>query len=447
MRLRIHRPEGTSEWESSVPIFRIGRADTCALRFEGESAKYAGWEHAEFSTDDQGGTYVTDMESKNGTYVNGARISAPTPLRVGSVVQIGTKGPKLDVLDLSRAPAQPAIAKSATAWQPRWLIVGSAAAVLLLVGFLFLRKGDAPQPKAIAQDPSNDDHQDQPQDEANQEAALRDKLQENEPAAPPIKQPISPPEVKSPAPAVAKDARLESFRLITVEDPETQTKRPFAGAVVVGPHALLTTANVAIELTKLRNRGWSIKVGRDSQDEGVPIEQIRVHALYQETEPDKQPYFDLALLSVNERLTGTTRQATHEELGALKQGAQLKCVAVNHSGDSFDRFEELRPEVYDAHVTNVSNLSPDPGAPRVLSLHGEFGENPSGSPIFDDRGHLVALYCDAAPLADGKPDRDNHYAAMVQPGLIKLGIAQAENQYWVAPTVATDVSNTKESEK
>lgn len=61
MRLRVELPEKTLERESDVALFRVGRADTCALRFEGAAAKYSSWEHAEFRRDDEGNTYVSDF--------------------------------------------------------------------------------------------------------------------------------------------------------------------------------------------------------------------------------------------------------------------------------------------------------------------------------------------------------------------------------------------------
>ncbi|HEX7375719.1 MAG TPA: FHA domain-containing protein, partial [Pirellulales bacterium] len=100
MRLRVELAEGVSEWESDMALFRIGRGDACALRFEGDAAKYSSWEHAEFLADGRGGVTITDLGSSNGTYVNGERIECPTKLSVGDTVRIGGKGPTLHVLEL-----------------------------------------------------------------------------------------------------------------------------------------------------------------------------------------------------------------------------------------------------------------------------------------------------------------------------------------------------------
>lgn len=469
MRLRVHLPEKTFDWESSVALFRVGRAGSCALRFEGEAAKYASWEHAEFKVDEQGGAYVTDLGSSNGTYVDGLRIAEARPLWIGAVVQIGGKGPKLEVLELARpvpvcdvgvAPAQ----HQAAWFRQRGLILGLAAALLAVVGFFVLRKGAAPeggagQAQANLPDPDPiDKHPSQPGSGSERPAsghqggdasppASRDPEPKTDPAPPAQPPPTQPPPTDDPW-AAAKEAGLAAYRLIAVEDPKTQTTRPFAGAVIVGPHALLTTAEVGVELARVQERGWPVKVVRDSQDAGLPVEGIRIHAGFQDAKPEEQLFFDMAILSVAERLTGAATRASAAELAAVEQGQTLVCLATSHSGDPFNRFDELRAEAYQAKVFTVTPLSAEPAAPRVLFLRGRFGDNASGSPIFDDRGRLVALYCDPAPAESGTPpERAIHYAKLIEPGLIELGLSTKENQIWVAPVVPPAEPTKKELEK
>lgn len=436
MRLRVYVPEGISDWESGVALFRVGRADSCALRFQGELAKYAGWEHAEFTTDDQGRSYITDLESKNGTYLDGVRIAAPAVLQVGAIVQIGTKGPKLEVLEL-KPPAghRPAPVTPPALVLKRWGLIAVAVALLLVVGFLLVRRGGSvvPDPKQEnlpVADANNKDGEKTPNDA---EAPPNQRTQPDEKPTPPPEPRPQPPQIP---PALVP--AFAAYRLIAVEDPESQTTRPFAGAVVVTPHALITSADVGVELARVRQRGWPVKVLRNAQDPGLPVDSVRIQAPFQETEPAKQFFFDVAILSVKERLEDVATPASNAELDAAKEACQLVCLAANHSGEPLDGFEELRAVAYEAKVRRVDSLSPEAGAPRVLSLRGQLGENVSGSPIFNDKGHLVALYCDPAALADGTPDRANHYAIVVQMGLVKLGVAQAESELWVTPVPSTE---------
>ncbi|MBN8612303.1 MAG: GGDEF domain-containing protein [Deltaproteobacteria bacterium] len=63
----------------------VGRTDESTLRIEDESLSR---KHARFFRL-MGNHYVTDLQSTNGTFVNGARVSTPTQLADGDRVQLG----------------------------------------------------------------------------------------------------------------------------------------------------------------------------------------------------------------------------------------------------------------------------------------------------------------------------------------------------------------------
>ena len=63
----------------------IGRSPTCTLVLEDD---YASGRHARVFPED-GGWWVEDLGSTNGTFVNGERISAPVELTQGMQVRIG----------------------------------------------------------------------------------------------------------------------------------------------------------------------------------------------------------------------------------------------------------------------------------------------------------------------------------------------------------------------
>ncbi len=64
----------------------VGRAGGCGIVLAGDS--YASQLHARvFRRDDE--TYVEDLGSTNGTFVNGTRITTPTRIRRGDRVQFG----------------------------------------------------------------------------------------------------------------------------------------------------------------------------------------------------------------------------------------------------------------------------------------------------------------------------------------------------------------------
>jgi pSer/pThr/pTyr-binding forkhead associated (FHA) protein len=64
----------------------VGRATGCQLSIPDDT--FVSQLHARVYQSD-GLTYVEDLGSTNGTYVNGRRITAPSPLRRGDSVQIG----------------------------------------------------------------------------------------------------------------------------------------------------------------------------------------------------------------------------------------------------------------------------------------------------------------------------------------------------------------------
>src|SRR5262249_54388941 len=70
----------------SKPETLIGRAESCDIGLFGDNAVEK--THARIVR--QGGSYVvTDAGTPNGTYLNGERITGPTPLRSGDLIEVG----------------------------------------------------------------------------------------------------------------------------------------------------------------------------------------------------------------------------------------------------------------------------------------------------------------------------------------------------------------------
>jgi hypothetical protein len=98
VQVRVTTESGCFERLTDSRRFRLGRSDECGLRFEGTDAAFVSWEHAEFVLTADGECYVTDLNSSNGTYVDGVRISVPTLFAVGSVLQVGRTGPRIELV-------------------------------------------------------------------------------------------------------------------------------------------------------------------------------------------------------------------------------------------------------------------------------------------------------------------------------------------------------------
>ncbi|HWR20353.1 MAG TPA: FHA domain-containing protein, partial [Verrucomicrobiae bacterium] len=73
---------------------RIGRHPDNDLTFDPEAAREVSGHHAEIVCHKDAVT-IKDLQSRNGTYVNGRRINQPTRLTDGDVIQFSSRGPKL----------------------------------------------------------------------------------------------------------------------------------------------------------------------------------------------------------------------------------------------------------------------------------------------------------------------------------------------------------------
>jgi serine protease Do len=83
----------------------IGRDPSAGVRFDPRQDDLVGRMHARIAPDaaDSGAFTITDLGSKNGTYVNKQRIAEVTHLAPGDVIQLGPGGPEM-VFDLDPRP-------------------------------------------------------------------------------------------------------------------------------------------------------------------------------------------------------------------------------------------------------------------------------------------------------------------------------------------------------
>lgn len=74
----------------------FGRESTSTVRYDPDRDDLVGRQHAKLQQDqnDPNVFFITDLQSRNGTFVNNARITAPTRLTFGDVVQFGPDGPR-----------------------------------------------------------------------------------------------------------------------------------------------------------------------------------------------------------------------------------------------------------------------------------------------------------------------------------------------------------------
>jgi len=88
----VQGPQTGDSAELAPGLVLIGRGADCQLILDDD---YVSTRHARVVSG-EAGVYVEDLRSTNGTYVNGARITAPTTISLSDTVRIGKTVLKLE---------------------------------------------------------------------------------------------------------------------------------------------------------------------------------------------------------------------------------------------------------------------------------------------------------------------------------------------------------------
>ncbi len=87
--------EETFDYSETFEI-SLGRSSDQSIQFDPDGDVQVSRNHTVIKRDADGNFNITDMNSTNGTYVNGQKIVATTPLHAGDSVQLGLDGPKFE---------------------------------------------------------------------------------------------------------------------------------------------------------------------------------------------------------------------------------------------------------------------------------------------------------------------------------------------------------------
>ena len=111
----LRETHSNQRWEVRGDIIKMGRAPECLVQIPPEQGASVSRVHAEIIVAD-GGIKVRDKGSRNGTFVNGKRLTEPHEARKGDLVMLGAGGPTFSLEDLKLVKgAQPAPVKPAAA--------------------------------------------------------------------------------------------------------------------------------------------------------------------------------------------------------------------------------------------------------------------------------------------------------------------------------------------
>lgn len=102
-------------------VATLGRDPAATVTFSGDEARVVSTRHAELRHQD-GGWVLVDLESRNGSYVNGRRVQGQSPVAAGDEIRLGETGPRLIVVATNE------VVGATLAEHPAYLLKESAAA-------------------------------------------------------------------------------------------------------------------------------------------------------------------------------------------------------------------------------------------------------------------------------------------------------------------------------
>lgn len=95
--VRLRRVKGGEDLTGTGREVVIGRAAACHIPLRTVVDTVVSKRHAVIDFDDSGATFLADLGSRNGTYLNGRQITGRTPVRAGDRIMLGWQGPLFEV--------------------------------------------------------------------------------------------------------------------------------------------------------------------------------------------------------------------------------------------------------------------------------------------------------------------------------------------------------------
>ncbi len=260
-------------------------------------------------------------------------------------------------------------------------------------------------------------------------------------------EPIAPaPVVPPPSPAVpAVDPAMarakEAVLLIQVE--KSGQFLPFAACCALSQNTVLTTAHEAVQLTIWRKDprfGFKAWVTNPASGLKLAVQDIRVYGVWLKVEkPDDAIFTNLALLTVEGTLPRPAELAGPNELAQLAQGNVLHVLGYTHEGDLVTPADHFEVGETAAKILLTAAHPELPLKPRRLGIKADVpSKSAYGSPIVNAQGKVVAIYSN--PFAEAGEDEkarspgapNMHYATVVNPDVLNLGLSKSDNSVWVS---------------
>jgi pSer/pThr/pTyr-binding forkhead associated (FHA) protein/S1-C subfamily serine protease len=101
--LKLRRVAGGEDLHGHGREILLGRSATCTIPLRTVADTVVSKRHAAVAIDEAGAATITDLDSRNGTYVNGQQVRGPAMLKLGDRVMLGWHGPLFEVRTLGAA--------------------------------------------------------------------------------------------------------------------------------------------------------------------------------------------------------------------------------------------------------------------------------------------------------------------------------------------------------
>ena len=99
-QLRLRRVKGGEDLVAAGMEIVLGRSASCQLPLRTVADTVVSKRHAKITFDESGNAFLSDLESRNGTYLNGEAVKSRESLRPGDRVMLGWQGPMFEVRQL-----------------------------------------------------------------------------------------------------------------------------------------------------------------------------------------------------------------------------------------------------------------------------------------------------------------------------------------------------------
>jgi len=101
--LKLRRVSGGEDLAATGREILVGRSATCTIPLRTVADTVVSKRHAVIAFDEAGAATITDLDSRNGTFVNGQRVRGPAMLKLSDRLMLGWHGPLFEVRILGTA--------------------------------------------------------------------------------------------------------------------------------------------------------------------------------------------------------------------------------------------------------------------------------------------------------------------------------------------------------